>query len=112
MAHRIAIASSDGKYIDQHFGHAERFIIVDVTEEGYAVAETRASDPACRGFEHSESSFDAIIALLKDCEGVFVSRVGPSAAQYVLQHGLRVFEAPYFIEDVLDKLVRDGVLEQ
>jgi nitrogen fixation protein NifX len=112
MTHRIAVASSDGKYIDLHFGHADRFIIVDVNSEGYITAETRQCDPACRGFDHDTSSFDAIAALLHDCEAIFVSRIGRAAAQYLFVKGVRAFEAPYFIEDVLNKIVYEHLLDK
>ena len=29
MPLRVAVASSDGKFINQHFGHAEQFLIFD-----------------------------------------------------------------------------------
>lgn len=111
MTHRIAIATSTGKFIDLHFGHADRFLIVDVDEAKYAVVETRQVSPACRGAGHDENAFDSTIELLRDCEGVFVSRIGHGAAQYVLERGLRVFEAPYFIDDVLKKLIEDRLLD-
>jgi nitrogen fixation protein NifX len=111
MPHRIAIATSTGKFIDLHFGHADRFLIADVGENGYSVVETRHASPACQCLEHEKSSFDASIELLRDCEGVFVSKIGYLAAQYVASRGLRVFEAPYFIEDVLKKLISEQILD-
>ncbi|MGF7396442.1 NifB/NifX family molybdenum-iron cluster-binding protein [Thermoanaerobacterium thermosaccharolyticum] len=33
MIHRIAIASRDGKMVNEHFGHARRFIIVDLYDD-------------------------------------------------------------------------------
>ena len=48
--------------------------------------------------------------LLDDCGAVIVSRIGPSVAEYLLNKGLRVFEAPYPISAVLEKLCRLGVL--
>lgn len=42
MSYKIAVASSDGVYIDLHFGGVEEFIIVDVKNDGrYTIAETR-----------------------------------------------------------------------
>lgn len=109
-AHRVAIASSDGKFIDQHFGHADRFIIVDVASSGYSVVGKRAVPPACDGTDEP-SKFRHTAQLLKDCDAVFVSRIGKPAAQAMFLEGIRVFEAPYFIEDVLNKLIADGLLD-
>ena len=43
MAYRIAVASTDGIVVNQHFGHAERFHIVelDAETEKYEYTETR-----------------------------------------------------------------------
>lgn len=112
MTHRIAIASSDGKYIDLHFGHADRFIIADVDGDGYSVKETRPCEPACRGGDPERHDFGPAANLLADCEAVFVSRVGPAAARELLVRGVRVFEAPYFIQDVLDRIVGEGLLDK
>jgi predicted Fe-Mo cluster-binding NifX family protein len=110
MSHRIAFASSDGKYIDTHFGHADRFIIVDVSETSYAVAETRTVEPVCDG-QDEQRSFDRVGQALSDCEAVFVSRIGRAAAQALFVKGIRVFEAPFFIEDVLNLIISDRLLD-
>lgn len=111
MTHRVAIASSDGKFIDQHFGHANRFIIVDVTDTGYAVVENRVAPPVCNGSDEP-SGFQRTARLLKDCDAVFVSRIGGPAAQAMFSEGIRVFESLHFIEDVLNKLIANRLLEQ
>lgn len=111
MPHRIALASSDGKVINQHFGHADRFHIVDLNEDNYAFVETRHHLPACNNQEHHNNSFDSILELLADCEGVFVSRIGLGAASYLNAKGLRVFEAPYPIESVLNQLLAEKLLD-
>lgn len=33
MAYRIAVASTDGIVVNQHFGHAERFHIIELNAE-------------------------------------------------------------------------------
>ena len=112
MAHRIAVASANGRMVDTHFGHAERFDIYDILDSGSAFAETRSAQSACHGGGHDTSSFDATLELLRDCEAVFVSVIGYGAAAYLNEKGMRVFEAPYAaIEDGLAKVASDGLLE-
>lgn len=111
MAHRIAVASSDGKVINQHFGHADRFYIVDVEDNSYSFVETRFHEPACGDQGHSNEVFDSILELLSDCQGIFVSRIGYGAARYLNSRGMRVFEAPYPIDTVLDKLIARKILD-
>lgn len=109
---RAAIATTDGKVINEHFGRAKAFYIVDLTESGYFFTETREINPCCHHQEHSENDFDKVISLLSDCDGVFVSKIGTVASTYLISHGLRVFEAPGFIEDVMNKVIRDRLLDK
>lgn len=111
MSNRIAIASTDGIVINQHFGHADRFHIVDIEENGYSFVETRKVAKCCNGGEHEESSFETVASTLGDCKAIFVSRIGPGAATYMEAKGFEIFEAPYVIEDVLKKVIDEKILE-
>ncbi|MBP2045245.1 NifB/NifX family molybdenum-iron cluster-binding protein [Methanobacterium aggregans] len=52
---RVAVASSDGKYVNQHFGHAGQFLIFDVDRSGnYEFLELRENVPSCKGGEANE----------------------------------------------------------
>lgn len=41
MSYKIAVATSDGVYVDQSFGAASSFQIYEVTGDGYKLVETR-----------------------------------------------------------------------
>ena len=58
MAYRIAIASTDGIVVNQHFGHAERFHIIEIDDEKktYDYIGTRESERVCQGHYHHDSS--------------------------------------------------------
>ncbi|NTW99485.1 MAG: dinitrogenase iron-molybdenum cofactor biosynthesis protein, partial [Geobacteraceae bacterium] len=43
----IAVASKDGKEINQHFGHAERFLIYDVENGEAKLVEERTVERYC-----------------------------------------------------------------
>ena len=43
---KMAIASSDGKVINQHFGKEKKFIIIESDGEGIKVLEVRQNDPS------------------------------------------------------------------
>ena len=34
MSFKVAVASSDGKYVNQHFGMAQQFLIFEIDDEG------------------------------------------------------------------------------
>lgn len=46
MSYKIAVASSDEKQIDETFGSAKRFLIYEVTEDGYRKSEERVFEQA------------------------------------------------------------------
>lgn len=108
MAHRIAIASSDGKNIDLHFAKASQFYIYDVDDVDYRFVELRSCETILK---HDGNEFDKAIQKLYDCKAVIVSQIGRGALSYVISKGLRVFEAPYPIESVLEKLVNEDIMK-
>ncbi len=107
---RVALASTDGYFINEHFGRARAFAVVDVSEDGYEFLETRQVTKCCNKGEHNESDFDNVINVLSDCDAVFVSRIGIEASAYLISKGLRVFTAPGIIDDVIKKVIEDKVL--
>jgi predicted Fe-Mo cluster-binding NifX family protein len=109
MTYKVAFVSSDGKVVNQHFGKAQNFLIVEINDTDYKFLEKRENTPTCQGFEHSEEAMDKSIALIQDCEAVFVSKVGNGARNKLEAKGVTPFEAPYFIEDIIKKLINSKV---
>jgi nitrogen fixation protein NifX len=109
MAYRIAIASTDGENIDLHFAKSSQFYIFDVHDKDYAFVEVRKNPEIIR---HGEIEFQKIMAILKDCSAIVVSQIGYGAAKYIFSTGIRVFEAPYPIKDVLHKFVAQEILSR
>jgi nitrogen fixation protein NifX len=108
MSCRIAFAST-GEYIDQHFGSARYFQVFDLADGGnHEHVEARSAQAKCMG--NCEGGFDHLLEILNDCDAVFVSRIGQSAAAFMISHGKRVFEASGRIEDILTKLTEENLL--
>jgi nitrogen fixation protein NifX len=107
MIQRIAIASTDGENIDSHFAQARQFYIFDIYDEEYQQVEVRKSPGV---LSHSAADLQQVVALLEDCTGIFVSKIGYGAAQKCFSAGLRVFEAPYSIQAVLNKVIAKQIL--
>lgn len=104
MPYRVAIVSTDGKFINQHFGHANNFHIFDLTEDSYTFLESRENI----SYYHEKrqgTEFDQGVEPLSDCKAIFVAQIGPGAAAHMIKKGIRVFETPYKIEDVLQKVI-------
>ncbi|MDR2770788.1 MAG: dinitrogenase iron-molybdenum cofactor biosynthesis protein [Clostridiales Family XIII bacterium] len=112
MGRRIAVTTTDRLTIFQHFGRAESFHIVDIEGKSYTFAEVRHTESACREGGHDETRFDGILDLLSDCEAVVTGKIGPGAAEYLLRRGMRVFEAPGVIEEVLNAIIARHMPEE
>ncbi|MDR1100507.1 MAG: hypothetical protein LBL28_08515, partial [Treponema sp.] len=78
MSYRIALASSNGKQVDLHFGHTGSFYIIEVDAEtgAWALVEQRdlpeaVAGPApggqggCSG--HNDERLNRVIGILPDC---------------------------------------------
>jgi len=112
MARRIAVASSDGRAVDTHFGHAENFYVYEIDGSSASFVECRRVAAACARGRHEESSFDAALAALSDCTAIVVSVIGYGASAYLVSKGIRIFESPYFeAKDVVAKIASDGLLD-
>lgn len=109
MSYRIAFASSDGKVVNQHFGRVKQFLIVEVDDKDYKYIETRVNEPACQDFQHTEKAMEKSIQLISDCKAVFIAQIGQGALAMVEAKGIKGIEAPYFIEDIIKKLLDSKV---
>jgi predicted Fe-Mo cluster-binding NifX family protein len=100
----IAVASSDGKTIHQHFGRTTEFHIVSINENGYNFVETRTTEPCCNQFGHHEQSFDNILNLLNDCVAIVTGKIGYGASEYLTAKGMRIFETVGYADDILNEI--------
>ena len=111
MGMKIAIASTDGKVINEHFGRANRFMIFEVCPQHYEYKEWRKVQRCCHSGEHEFKAFEEVARVLIDCMAIVVAKIGESASHYMESKGFIVFEAPYWIEDVLQKMIEEHLLE-
>jgi hypothetical protein len=49
---------------------------------------------------------------LNDCDAVFVNRIGQSAAEFMIGHGKRVFEAAGAVDAIIAELAKQNLLEE
>lgn len=77
---RIAIVSTNGRDVNEHFGKANRFLIYELGEAGLVPIEERAVEPLSTGdLAHAFDSlkFDEIVRAIGDCQRVYVTKIGP-----------------------------------
>ena len=87
----IAVASKSGTEVDQHFGHAERFLIYDFNQGnprqvGEAPVEKYCSFAPEHPFRHRQ--FDAIVEALQGCSAVVTAMIGDYPRQELEKAGL------------------------
>ena len=101
---RIAIASKSGTEVDQHFGHAERFLIFDFHQGSpRQVAEIQVEkycsfDPA---HPFRPDQFNAIVEALAGCQAIVTARIGDYPRLELEKAGLAHLSATGPIEPVL-----------
>ena len=80
MGFKVAVASSDGKVVNTHFGRASSFLIFEQQhDESFELLEKRDVTPICRKHEHIEDDLQDLLDTISDCQGVLVSRIGVEA---------------------------------
>lgn len=104
MSVRIAAATTDGKVINEHFGRACAFYIMELNETEYRVLEKRNITSICRQGDHDDGAMQRTVDLLRDCRAVLVSRAGPGAKRALEMGGISVFEIGLPIDEALVKL--------
>ncbi|SFB85481.1 NifB/NifX family molybdenum-iron cluster-binding protein [Butyrivibrio sp. YAB3001] len=104
-AYRVAIASTDNHHVDQHFGRAESFLIVDVDSDGnYEEIEQRFVIPVCEGGYHNGEKLKKGAEGLLDCNFVLAAKIGNGARAELEERGIFAFEIPGRVDESLKKL--------
>ena len=75
----MAVATSGGGLINQHFGHATEFLVYEASANGVRFISHRKVDQYCIGNDtcgEKESALSGSIRALKGCEAVLCSKIG------------------------------------
>ena len=122
MPYKVALTSSDGKRIDQHFGHTESFCIILVDEQTgtWAEEEPRTLPDSCgtvcpQGADagvpesggclgRSDERLNAVIRLLSDCRYLLTARIGKKPHTLLQRAGIIALESPADVFTALVKL--------
>jgi nitrogen fixation protein NifB len=76
---RIAVASRGSQLVDEHFGHATRFLVYEASASGVRYIEQRSTDVYCHGSEtcgEAESALARSLRALEGCIAVLCSKIG------------------------------------
>ena len=103
---KVAMASSDGIMVNQHFGRAETFYIYEVKDDVKFV-EKRKGKPFCHGGNHEDEDLLDAVTLLSDCKWVYVLNIGGGAKEALAEKNIEAVVSRGFIEEVLGELARE-----
>lgn len=84
---RIAVASTDGKVIDLHFGDADRFLIFKIQDGQDQFEEIREKTKMSLN-DHQERWL-ASIDLVGDCKAVICSKIGNEPKIELMKMGIK-----------------------
>lgn len=105
----IAVASKDGKEINQHFGHAERFLIYDVSEGNASLVDEKKVERYCSfDPEHPLRGhlLQGIATALSGCRAVVTAQMGEHPRGELEKLGVEPFVVSGPIKGTLVELAK------
>jgi predicted Fe-Mo cluster-binding NifX family protein len=110
LKYKVAIASTDGKKVDMHFGKCDAFTIaeVDASSGEYGILERRPVPPPCPScgtHGDNDDAMFAVIGLISDCRAVIVSKIGRWPDSLLYERGIESIEYSGPIDEVLSALL-------
>ncbi|RNC67242.1 MAG: dinitrogenase iron-molybdenum cofactor biosynthesis protein [Desulfuromonadales bacterium] len=105
----IAVASQDGREINQHFGHAERFLIFEVDAGEVKLVDEKKVERYCTyDASHPERAhvLQAIADALCGCRAVVCAQIGQGPQLEMERQGVESFVADGPIKPTLVELAK------
>jgi nitrogen fixation protein NifB len=117
----MAVATSGGGVINQHFGHAREFLVYEASSEGVRFINHRKADQYCEGdvsCGDGETVLQRTIKSLIGCEAVLCSKVGFEPWAQLEEAGVMP-NNDYPMEPIEEavmkhykKMIEDGLLDE
>ncbi|MDR0886698.1 MAG: hypothetical protein LBN22_10180 [Clostridiales Family XIII bacterium] len=98
---KIAIASTDGREINEHFGRARKFYVYEVDDDGNISETDVRIAPSKDGYEQDIDHLDAAVSLIGDVKYVLSASIGPHAQKSLQKLGITGFAIQGEIENAL-----------
>lgn len=98
---KIAVASTNGKSIDLHFGDANRFLIYEITDGEGTFQEIREKTDIPIN-NHSER-WVASIDIIEDCKAVLCSKIGKEPIIELRKLGIKPIQLDCEVKDAIQE---------
>lgn len=106
MEYLVAVSSSDGIVVNQHFGHTAEFQILRVEDnQRYLFIERREVTPPCHTGDHNDSQLAQTAAALSDCKYVLSAKIGQGAQAVLRDQGVTPLEIAHLIDYAMEKVM-------
>jgi len=99
-----AVASKEGLAISEHFGHAKQFFVYEIDKNECQLLEKREVRHYCLGGHSDKSALSGILETIKDCEAVFVAKIGDGPTEKLAVRGITAV-SKYAWEDIKPSLL-------
>lgn len=98
---KIAIASSDGKYVDSHLGKATCLYIYEINEDDFHFIEKRKT-----GIDRSKKhSGNLVLDTAKDCDAIISLKFGFKTKMKAENANIKLVQDEGTIDDVLKRYI-------
>jgi nitrogen fixation protein NifX len=96
---QVAIISTDGSNVDEHFGRAKRFLICEIEGTNQTLLAIRLLAPYSdgdRNHQFNSERFAEVCDKLAGCERVYCTRIGDKPAEELQKLGIEpvIYEGP------------------
>jgi len=107
---RLAVSSTSGNIIDQHFGHSKQFYIFEYEQNKIKFLEARKVEKYCNGAEcDTENKIEKIISVLNDCQMVLSMRIGYEPKKKLILNNIIPIETYDLVEKGILEAVKNVV---
>ncbi len=89
---QIAVVSTDGKNVNDHFGKAERFLIYETSDNKMIKLAERKVTPFSSGDTSHKFDlvrFESVVEMLAGCSEVYVTKIGEKPSHELKKRGIR-----------------------
>ena len=110
VKYRFAVATKNGSYIDEHFGHVSEWYIYECRDGEARYLEKRKVKQYCEGPENCEEADDKIsriIRTISDCNAVITMRIGEAPKKKLAEKRIQSIVTFDRIEDAVKKAAND-----
>ena len=109
----FAVATSDGRLIDQHFGHTSKFVVYKATANNVQQQHEISIPRFCNGTDEcgdNDKNLEYITEALKCCDVIVVQRIGYLPLKHFEGCGIRVFQTCGLINEELIRIAKETIL--